>query len=222
MSQTSEINGSSSLHLVDLVDVDDRPVPIGREHDGEAHGDLRGGDDEHEDHEHAPALVERAEASRERDERQVRGVQHELDAHEDHHRVPASKHARAADEEETGRDRDVVAERDHRRCLAVSGSSRWVRTIAPTIAARSSTDAISNANAKSVKMLVASGRMSPPPGVAAGALNEKAKSTTGIATAATSATASGYCFWKKSAYDRSPPCFVNWTPKMMRTVIAPT
>src|SRR5207245_6887481 len=74
----SSLGSTSSLHLVDLVDVDHRPVAICREDDRQADRDLGGRDHEHEDNEDAAALVYRAVLSRERDEREVRRVQHEL------------------------------------------------------------------------------------------------------------------------------------------------
>src|SRR4029077_13034851 len=78
----------SALHLMELVHVHRRAVAVRGEDDREADRDLRRGDDEDEDDEHAPALVERvagaelARAPGERDEREVARVQHELDAHE--------------------------------------------------------------------------------------------------------------------------------------------
>src|SRR5712692_1977624 len=214
MSQTSEITSSSSLHLMDLVDVDLWPVAIRREDDPEADGDLGRGDDEHEDDEDAAALVDRAGFAGEGDEREVRRVQHELDAHEDDDGIAPDEHARAPDEEEHRGHGDVGPQGDghrRRRIAASSGSSRLVRTIAPTIAASRSTDAISNGNAKSVKTLVASAVRSPPPGRGGGLVKDRDMIATGMATAATNTAASGVCFWKKSARGRSLN-FVNMTP----------
>src|SRR5256885_1667406 len=118
----------------------------------------------------------------------------------------------------------VGAERNghrRRRIAASSASSRLVRTIAPTIAARRSTEAISNGKAKSVKTLVASAGRSPPPGRGGAPVNENENSATGIATAATNTAAIGVCRWKKSARGRSLN-FVNMTPYRISTVIAPT
>src|SRR2546427_26259 len=132
----------------------------------------------------------------------LRRVEHELDAHEDHDRVAADQHPRAPDEEERRRHDDVRAERNghgRRRRAASSGSSRLVSTIAPTIAARRSTDAISNGKAKSVNTLVASAMRSPPPGRGGALVKESAMIATGIATAATKTAASGVCRWKNRA-----------------------
>src|SRR5713101_2484103 len=196
MSQTSEIT-RSSLHLVDLVHVDHRPIAIRREDDAQADRDFGGGDDEHEDDEDAAALVDRAVLPRERDEGEVRRVQHELHAHEDDHSVAPNENARAPGEKQHGGHRDVGAEWNghrRRRIAASSGSSRLVSTIAPTIAARRRTDAISNGNAKSVKTLVASAGRSPPPGRGGPPVNETvATMTIGTATAATKTAASGVC-----------------------------
>src|SRR5438132_4393866 len=147
MSQTSWITACSSSHLVDLVHVHGRPVAVRGEDDREADRDLRRGDDEDEDDEDAASLVERvagaelARPARERHEREVARVQHELHAHEDHHRIAADEDARRADEEERRGYRDERTERDGHP------SSRLTSTIAPTRAARRSTDATSNGNA---------------------------------------------------------------------------
>src|SRR5437773_3153565 len=213
MSHTSEITPLSP-HLMDLVHVHHRPVAIGRQDDSQPDGDFSRRDHENEDDEDASALVDRAVLAREGDEREVRRVEHELDAHGDHHRVAADAHPCAAEEEEGRRDDDVRAKRDghrRRRSAASSGSSRLVSTIAPTIAARRSTDAISNGNAKSVNTLVASATRSPPPGRDVALVKESPMIATGIATAATNTAASGVCRWKNSARGRSPN-FVNMTP----------
>src|SRR5438067_7916780 len=199
---------------MDLVHVYHRPVAIGREDDSESDGDLGRGDHKHEDYEDAAALVDRPVFAREGHEREVRRVQHELDAHQDDDRIAPDEHAGASGEEQHGRHRDVGAERNRhrrRRMAASSGSSRLVSTIAPTMAARRSTDAISNGNAKSVNTLVASAGRSPPPGRDVALVKESPMIATGIATAATNTAASGVCRWKNTARGRSPN-FVNMTP----------
>src|SRR5437773_2331409 len=55
-SQTRAITPRSAAHLVDFVDVDDRPVAVRGEHDREPDGDLGGGDHEDEDDEDAAPL----------------------------------------------------------------------------------------------------------------------------------------------------------------------
>src|SRR5207247_4899724 len=111
MSQTFWIT-RSTLELPDLVDVDSGLVPIRREDDGQTDRDLRRGDDEDEDHEHAPALVDRRIAPRERNQREVRRVEHQLAGHENHDTVASNENAGSADEEQHRRDRDERAERN--------------------------------------------------------------------------------------------------------------
>src|SRR5207247_1418231 len=106
----------SAPHLVDLVHVHYRPVAISRQDDPESNGDLGRSDDEDEDDEDAPTLVDRAVLPREGDQSEVRGVEHELDTHEDHDRVAADQHPRAPDEEERHR---------HDAVRAASGVCRW-------------------------------------------------------------------------------------------------
>src|SRR5258708_7061150 len=96
----------SSLQLVDLVHVHRRAIAIRGEHDRQADRDLRRGDDEDEDDEDAPALVQRIAgrehpgAAGERDEREGARVQHELDAHKDHDPAAPDEHAPGAAEED--------------------------------------------------------------------------------------------------------------------------
>ena len=79
-------------------------------------------------------------------ERQVDGVQHQLDAHEDDDCVPAREHARHANEKEDAAQRKVVVQRSHGQ-----SSLRLARTTAPTIAARMRMLTISKGKRKSVK-----------------------------------------------------------------------
>src|SRR5437867_2132325 len=82
-SQTRAIIPRSAAHLMDFVDVDDRPVAVRREHDRAPDGVLAGGDHEDEDDEDAAPLVDGAVPPREGNERAARGLEHELDAEED-------------------------------------------------------------------------------------------------------------------------------------------
>src|SRR6478735_8623724 len=82
--------------------------------------DLRGGDHHHEEGGHL--AVEVAVDAGEGDQREVRGVQHQLDAHEHHDRVAAGEHADAADREQ---DRGQNQE----RCRAHASSPSSVRVV---------------------------------------------------------------------------------------------
>src|SRR2546425_9423429 len=103
---------------------------------GEARGPAgaRGGRDRH--NEERESLAGDAEPLRQRHEREVYGVEHQLDAHEDPDRVPAQQHAGDAQREQHGRDEEGGSEQHH--------SLRLARTTAPTMAASSSTLVISN------------------------------------------------------------------------------
>src|SRR5215218_4468082 len=78
-------------------------------HDGhddpEADHDLGRGHHQHEEHRHLPADV--VERLREADERDVDGVEHQLDAHEHHDRFLADEQAGCADGEQGGGHDDV-------------------------------------------------------------------------------------------------------------------
>ena len=87
--------------------------------DAEADHHFGGGDDHHEEHGGLAADV--AELAGQRDEREVHGVEHQLDAHEHHQRVAAHHHADDADGEQ------------HRGQQQVPGGA-WVATAAITSA----------------------------------------------------------------------------------------
>src|SRR2546423_7650507 len=112
------------------------------DHDREADGRFRRRHRHHEEHD--DLAVRRAERPAERDERQVDGIQHDLDRQENRDQVAPHEHAGRADGEENRREHEVVIERHHHGC------SRRAITTAPTIATRMSTDVTSNANAYSV------------------------------------------------------------------------
>src|SRR3569833_1272984 len=77
-----------------------------RHDDRQSHDDLGGGHDHHEERDDLP--VEGAVHAGEAHERQVGGVQHELDAHEDHDCVPADQHADRPDREQDGGQGQIV------------------------------------------------------------------------------------------------------------------
>src|SRR3954447_11104802 len=74
--------------------------------DGEADDDLGGSDGHHE--ERHDLAVEAAVDAREGDQRQVHGVQHQLDAHEDDDGVAPHEHTDGTDREQRGGEHQVV------------------------------------------------------------------------------------------------------------------
>ena len=86
--------------------VDAVAAPEDRHDDRETDRDLGGRDDQREEHDHLAADV--VERLGERDEREVRRVEHQLDAHEHHERVAADEQPDRADREEHRREREVV------------------------------------------------------------------------------------------------------------------
>src|SRR5215210_7406371 len=84
-------------------DGDDNPEP---------HGGLGGRDRHHDEDEELPRHV--SEVAGEGDERQVHGVEHQLDAHEHLDGVALDDDADHADGEQHGREREVPGQRDHR------------------------------------------------------------------------------------------------------------
>src|SRR5690625_2801236 len=93
------------------VDVVHRGGPAGtedRDDDREADDDLGGRDDHHEEGEHLAVQV--AVHPRERDEREVRRVEHELDPHEHDDPVAAQQHRRGPDREQERGEHEVVGQ----------------------------------------------------------------------------------------------------------------
>ena len=72
-------------------------MAIDGENDRQPDGRFGRGDGHDEEHEHLPA---HSEILRQRDEREIHRVEHELDAHEDHDRVAPHEHAEHAEREE--------------------------------------------------------------------------------------------------------------------------
>src|SRR5438876_1717206 len=124
---------ASPFEQVDVLEIQRLAVAVNGEDDREADGGLGGRDRHHEEHEY---LAGDAEPLRQRHEREVYGVEHQLDAHEDHDRVPTQQHAGDAQREQHGRDEEGGSEQHH--------SLRLARTTAPTMAASSRTLVISN------------------------------------------------------------------------------
>src|ERR1700723_1650194 len=101
--------------------------------------------------------VHRTEPAANRDEREIYGVEHQLDRHEHHQNVAADDHARHADGEDDRAQRHHVGERNHdaifsisRGCSTARGvswvaGSRRASAIEPTTAASSSTEVTSKA-----------------------------------------------------------------------------
>src|SRR3954468_14510843 len=95
----------SALELPQLVDVDRQAAAVDRDDEAEPDAHLAGGDDHDDDREDLPVDV--APHARERDERDVRRVQHELEAQQHDERVAAREHATGADAEHERRDDEV-------------------------------------------------------------------------------------------------------------------
>src|SRR5262245_44173927 len=97
-------------------------VPEEPDHERQADGGLGGGDGH--DEERDDLSVHRPELAAERNERQVRGVQHDLDRQEQRDQVTAHKDAGRADrEQQTGED-EVMLERHVRRIHSVCFRAR--------------------------------------------------------------------------------------------------
>src|SRR5215213_4918371 len=168
----------SALELSQLVDVDRQAAAEDRHDQAEADGDLAGRDDHHDQREDLAVAV--PVHARERDEREVGGVEHQLDAEQDHERVAPHEHAAGPDREDQRRDHEVPLHAH--RCgsppasiMVPAGASmrvpaspritspteisrgssrplrRRARMTAPTAAMSSSSDATSNATRNFVR-----------------------------------------------------------------------
>src|SRR5436190_8359693 len=131
----------SPFQLGERVGVERLAVTEQADDDGKAHRRFRGGD--RHDEEHDDLAVRAAVHAAERDEREIDGVQHDLDRQQNRDQVAAHEHACRADAEQHGRQHEILLERRRRHCPPSFRAS----TTAPTIATRISTDVTSNANA---------------------------------------------------------------------------
>src|SRR5690349_8377063 len=102
----------SALQQVDVVGGRALTAPEDRDDDGETDRDLRGGDDEGEEHDHLAARV--VEHAGEGHERHVRRVEHELHAHEHDDDVAPHEEPDRADREEHRGEHQVVVAGDRR------------------------------------------------------------------------------------------------------------
>ena len=109
----------SPLQLPQLVDVDRQAPAVDRDDQAEADRDLAGRDDHHHQREDLPAHV--AVRAREGDQREVGGVEHQLQAEQDHERVAAGQHAAGADAEDQRGDDQVPG--DGSSCAGPPASS---------------------------------------------------------------------------------------------------
>ena len=95
-----------------------------------------------------------ADVPGERDQREVRAVQHDLEREQDDQRVAPHEHAERADPEEEGGDAEVPGDRRAEHQVDASSSARFVcepRITPPTAATSSTIDVISNASRWSVR-----------------------------------------------------------------------
>src|SRR2546427_118123 len=98
---------ASPFQQVDVGEIRGGGVGERGEDEREAGGGLGGRARHNEEHEY---LAGDAEPLRQRYEREVHGVEHQLDAHEDHDRVPAQQHAGDAQREQHGRSEEHTSE----------------------------------------------------------------------------------------------------------------
>src|SRR5207237_4562015 len=115
----------------------------------EADDHLRGGDRHHREGEHL--AVERSVVARERDQREVRPVQHDLEREQHDQRAPPDHHAERADREQERRDGDVPGDVGPAHCARVPSRAWLPRTTPPTAAASRTIEVISKASRWSVR-----------------------------------------------------------------------
>src|SRR5438874_2322049 len=118
------------------------PVMKEGDEDGQADGGFGGGDGHHEkDEKESVDLMELAGVG---DEGEVHRVHHQLDAHEDGDAVAPRQHAADADGEEDGAEDQEPVRRDHVVSSFFATPVRPLSKSAPTMAASSRIDTISN------------------------------------------------------------------------------
>src|SRR5271169_5523475 len=109
----------SSLELIELLDIDRADVAEEQHQDREPDGRLRGGAGEDEEDEYLPGGI--AEETREGDEVEVDGEQHQLDGHEhDEHVAPVEENPDHADREQDRPEDQVMRQRRLRQVRHVA------------------------------------------------------------------------------------------------------
>src|SRR3954454_21837359 len=124
---------ASALELPQLVGVGGQAAAMHRHDHAEADGDLAGGDDHDDDREDLAVAV--APHAAERDQREVRRVEHQLEAEQHDERVAARHHAGGADGEDDRAAGEVPADGHGYQPASRSPSPPWSRTgvvVAPT------------------------------------------------------------------------------------------
>src|SRR5688572_1278178 len=178
----------SPLERRERVGVERLAMAEERDDERQADGGFGGGDGHHEERD--DLAVDVAAVAAERHERQVHGVQHDLDRQQNRDQVTAQEHAGRPDREKDRRDDQVVTERDHG-----SVSSLRASTTAPTIATRMRIDVASKANAwrlnrtrpSSRTELTAAASVWPPTGVSSSAIRSSAHASWMTSSPASSA-----------------------------------
>src|SRR5579862_2166321 len=199
-----------------------RPGLTGPEHvhdDREADHDLGRGHHQHEEDEHLP--VDGAVKPRERDQREVDRVEHQLDRHEDDERGAAHQHARGAHGEQHRAQPEIV----RRGNAHVRGPRRRPSATAPIMPASSTSDAASNGSRYRPNSARPTSWMVPneDAGEAAGGYARATRSMRPAASSAHSATTSGTPAGPVKA---PPPRYSPLSPSSMmmktnNTTIAP-
>src|SRR5688500_4946072 len=135
----------STPECPEAVDVEDELAPRHGDDDPEADDDLRGRDCHHGEREDLAVVV--AVLARERDQREVRGVEHDLEREQHDQRAAPQQHAERPDREEDRRDDEVPGRVGTHQAASSSASSSRVRVprmTPPTAATSSTIDVISN------------------------------------------------------------------------------
>src|SRR3954447_11856158 len=142
----------SSAQLRELVDVEREPPSMDRDDEAQPDADLRRGDRHDGEREDLAGAV--AGLPRERDQREVGAVQHDLEREQHDERVPADEDAERAGAEEEAGEREIPGDARPEHQAEASASRRRVcepRITPPTAAIRSTIDVISNASRWSVR-----------------------------------------------------------------------
>src|SRR5487761_2353785 len=153
----------SALHLGELVDRGRRAAPEDRHHDAEPDRHLGGGDDHDEEHNRLTADV--AQGPRKGHEREVHGVEHQLEAHEHDQGASAREQTKGPDPEEQRGEHEVPGGGDvHDETSSLEAPrSRRASSTAPTTAITSSAAVASKAKRYVVNTAVPSSFTLPWP-----------------------------------------------------------
>src|ERR1700691_5148400 len=205
--------------MVHALDVQRMAILVNGDHNRQADGRFRRGDDNHKEDEYQSVqLIPRA---RERHECQIYGVQHQLDGHEDRDDVPLEHECHHAQSKKNGTQHQVIGNRND------AHSSLFARTSAPRMAIKIKMEVASNGNKYFWKSCIDNSRVEtitfadPAPLAGVRPISECAIQCASSRSSRMPSGSPAYFAILLQSVRSSVPAFSSMITKTKRTMIAP-